>query len=89
MIVSMKPPYDLNNKILKLITSISESIGEVNASLLNKPSPQLRKQNKIRTIYSSLKIEGNTLAEDQITALLDNKIVIGLQEDITEIFIAA
>lgn len=85
MIVSMKPPYDLNNKILKLITSISESIGEVNASLLNKPSPQLRKQNKIRTIYSSLKIEGNTLTEDQITALLDNKIVIGPQEDITEV----
>ena len=85
MIVSMRPPYDLNNKILKLITSISESIGEVNASLLNKPSPQLRKQNKIRTIHSSLKIEGNTLTEDQITALLDNKVVIGPQEDITEV----
>ena len=85
MIVSMKPPYDLNSKILKLITSISESIGEVNASLLNKPSPQLRKQNKIKTIHSSLKIEGNTLTEDQITAILDNKTVIGPQEDITEV----
>ena len=66
MIVSVKPPYDLNNKILKLITSISESIGEVNASLLNKPSPQLRKQNKIRTIYSSLKIEGKGMSQNAL-----------------------
>ena len=37
MIVSrMKPPYDITSSILKLITSISEKIGEVNANLLNK-----------------------------------------------------
>ena len=54
----------------------SEKIGEVNANFLNKPSPKLRKQNKIKTIHSSLKIEGNTLTEEQITALLENKRVI-------------
>lgn len=52
-------------------------IGEVNANLLNKPSPKLRKQNRIKTIHSSLRIEGNTLTEEQITALLENKRVIG------------
>lgn len=57
-------------------------IGEVNANFLEKPSPQLRKQNKIRTIYSSFKIEGNTLTEEQITALIENKRVIGPQKDI-------
>ena len=85
MIVSMKPPYDITPEILKLITSISEKIGEVNANYLNKPSPQLRKQNKIKTIHSSLSIEGNTLTIEQITALIDNKRIIGPEKDITEV----
>jgi Fic family protein len=83
--IKMKPPYDINSNILKLITSISEKIGEVNASFLNKPSPKLRKQNKIKTIHSSLKIEGNKLTEEQITAILENNSVIGPQKDIKEV----
>ncbi|WCO00295.1 Fic family protein [Psychroserpens ponticola] len=82
----MKPPYEITSSILKLITSISEKIGEVNASLLNKPSTKLRKQNRIKTIHSSLKIEGNTLTEEQITALLENKRVIGPKKDVVEVF---
>ena len=86
MIVSrMKPPYAITSSILKLLTSISEKIGEVNANLLNKPSPKLRKQNRIKTIHSSLKIEGNTLTEEQITALLENKRVIGPKKDVVEV----
>ncbi|QTD36457.1 Fic family protein [Polaribacter batillariae] len=81
----MKPPYEITSSILKLIISISEKIGEVNANLLNKPSPKLRKQNRIKTIYSSLKIEGNTLTEEQITALLENKRVIGPKKDVLEV----
>ncbi|MBC3759426.1 Fic family protein [Hyunsoonleella sp. SJ7] len=81
----MYPPYDITPTILKLITSISEKIGEVNANFLNKPSPQLRKQNRIKTIHSSLKIEGNTLTEAQITALLENKRVIGPKKDVIEV----
>ena len=83
--ITMKPPYEITPKILKLLTTISEKIGEVNANFLNKPSPQLRKQNKIKTIHSSLKIEGNTLTEEQITALIENKRVIGPQKDIKEV----
>lgn len=82
----MKPPYEINQKIILLITSISEKIGEVNANFLHKQSPTLRKQNKIKTIHSSLQIEGNTLSEEQITALLENKRVIGPQKDILEVF---
>lgn len=85
MIVSMKSPYDFTPKILKLISSISEKIGEVNANYLTKQSPQLRKQNRIKTIYSSLKIEGNTLTEEQITALIENKKVIGPEKDVLEV----
>ena len=83
--ITMKPPYDITPTILKLISSISEKIGEINANYLNKPSTTLRKQHKIKTIHSSLKIEGNTLSEEQITALLENKRVIGPQKDIKEV----
>lgn len=85
MIASMKPPYDITPKILKLISSISEKIGEVNANYLTKQSPKLRKQNRIKTIHSSLKIEGNTLTEEQITALIENKRVIGPEKDVLEV----
>jgi len=81
----MKPPYDVSSEILNCIASISEKLGEVKAYYLNRPSPQLRKYNKIKTIHSSLRIEGNTLSEEQITAILDNKRVIGPQKDINEV----
>lgn len=85
MILSMKPPYDITPKILKLITSISEKLGEINATYLSKQSPQLRKQNRIKTIHSSLQIEGNTLTEEQITALIENKRIIGPEKDVMEV----
>ena len=85
MILSMKPPYEITTSILKLITSISEKIGQVNAVYLVKQSPQLRKQNRIKTIHSSLQIEGNTLTEEQITAIIENKRVLAPQKDIAEV----
>ena len=81
----MKPPYEITSKILELVTGISEKIGEVNASFLVKSSPDLRKQNQIKTIHSSLQIEGNSLSEQQITAILENKRVIGPSKDIKEV----
>ncbi len=81
----MKPPYEITITILKLITSISEKIGEVNAKYLIKTNPTLRKQNQIKTIHSSLSIEGNTLTKEQITAIIENKRVIGPEKDIIEV----
>ena len=89
MIVSndsiMKPPYDITNTILKQITAISEKIGEVNANHLHKPSPDLRRKNRVKTIKASLEIEGNTLSEDQITAIIERKRVAGPKKDILEV----
>lgn len=81
----MKPPYKITATILKLITSVSEKLGEVGAHFLDRPSPQLRKQNKIKTIHSSLSIEGNTLSEEQVTAIIENKKVLGPEKDILEV----
>ncbi len=81
----MKPPYQITESILKLITSISEKIGAINATHLYKPPTELRKRNRIKTIQSSLEIEGNMLTEEQITALLENKRVLAPQKDILEV----
>ncbi len=81
----MKPPYQITSKILSFISSISQKIGEINAKHLVKANPQLRKQNQIRTIHASLNIEGNTLSEEQITAILENKRIIGPEKDIKEV----
>lgn len=81
----MKPPYIVTNTILALVASISEKLGEVKAAYLHKAPTELRKRNRIRTIHSSLAVEGNTLTVEQITALLDNKRVLAPQKDILEV----
>jgi Fic family protein len=81
----MKPPYEITSNILALIASISEQIGTINAVHLNKPPTELRKKNRIKTIQSSLEIEGNTLSVEQITDLLDNKRVLAPKKDILEV----
>lgn len=81
----MQPPYTLTTEILRLITDISQKIGEINASFLVKPPPELRKTNRIKTIQASLAVEGNSLSIDQITALIENKRVIGPSKDIKEV----
>lgn len=81
----MKPPYEITNTILKLVSSISEKIGEVRSAHLIKPPTELRKKNRIKTIQSSLEIEGNTMTVEQITDLVNNKRVLAPQKDILEV----
>ena len=81
----MRPPYKITTRILELIASISEKIGEVNAAYLFKPPTELRKKNRIKTIHSSLEIEGNSLSLDQVTAIIDNKRIIAPEKDIVEV----
>ena len=56
-----KPPFEITNTILDEIAEIAELVGQVNASLGLSSNPTLRRTNRIRTIYSSLAIEQNTL----------------------------
>ncbi|MEQ1624022.1 MAG: Fic family protein [Sediminibacterium sp.] len=81
----MKPPYNLTSEILKLVSEVSHKIGEVNASFLTKQSPELRKRNRIRTIQATLAVEGNTLSIDQVTAIIEDKRVLGPTKDIKEV----
>lgn len=81
----MRPPYQVTNRILQLVASVSQKIGEVNSAYLYKPPTELRKKNRIKTIQSSLAIEGNSLSIDQIAAMMENERVIAPQKDILEV----
>ncbi len=81
----MKPPYEITPEILHLLTDISRLLGQVEGLHLDKPFPQLRKRNVVKTIHGTLKIEGNTLSEEQIMALLDGRPVAGPKKDILEV----
>jgi Fic family protein len=81
----MNPPYEITSRILQLVVSVSHKLGQINAKYLDKPSTNLRKTNRIKTIHSSLGIEGNTLTEEQITALLEKKRVVGPKKDVLEV----
>jgi len=79
------PPFEITSKIIELISNISEKIGEIN-SLQDSPySVQLRKENRIKTIHSSLAIENNSLSLKQITAIIDGKRVLGNPNEIQEV----
>ena len=80
-----QPPFEITSKIIELISRISEKIGEIN-SLQNSPyNIQLRKENRIKTIHSSLAIENNSLTVEQITAIIEGKRVLGNPNEIKEV----
>lgn len=81
----MKPPYSITNKILALYGQITETLGISKGILPVKPEARLRKQNRIKTIHSSLAIEGNTLSVEGITAMVEGKRVVGPKKDIAEV----
>ena len=80
-----KPPFEITTAILDEVAEIAELVGHVNASLGLSTNPTLRRTNRIRTIYSSLAIEQNTLSLEQVTAVLSGKRVIAPPKDIAEV----
>lgn len=80
-----KPPFEITTAILDEVAEIAELVGHVNASLGLSTNPTLRRTNRIRTIYSSLAIEQNTLSLEQVTAVLGGKHVIAPPKDIAEV----
>lgn len=78
------PPYTITSKILSLVADISEKLGRL--AVLNSPKElRLRRANRIRTVHSSLAIEGNTLSEEQISAIMDGKRVVAPVKEIQEV----
>lgn len=80
-----EPPFEITASMLDKIAEIAELVGQVNAVAGLTTNPMLRRTNRIRTIYSSLAIEQNTLSLEQVTAVLNGKRVIAPPKDIAEV----
>lgn len=80
-----QPPFTITSEILSLTFEIGELIGRINSLSTLSTSPVLRRTNRIRSIYSSLAIEQNTLSLAQVTDVLDGKRVLAPPKDIAEV----
>lgn len=83
--MSYTPPFQLTHNMMRLVAEISESIGNWTAVNDHDLVPQLRRENRIRTIQASLAIEQNTLTLEQVTAVIEGKPVLGDQKEIQEV----
>ena len=81
--MAYRPPYTLTPAIVSLVAEIGEALGRLSAWRDSKL--RLRRINRIRTIRGSLAIEGNTLSEEQITAILDGRPVVASAREIQEV----
>lgn len=79
------PPFTITSTAVSLVAEISLAVGRLSALASESWALRLRRANRIRTIHSSLAIEGNTLSEEQITAIMDGKRVIAPPREVTEV----
>ena len=75
----------MTDKITNLIAAISEQLGQINVLSKGNLTPHLRKENRIKTIHSSLAIEHNSLSLEQVTAIIDGKRILGNPVEIKEV----
>ena len=79
------PPYTITDKMLEYVSNIMEKVGEINTYTNLNKMPELRKQNRIHSIHSSLAIENNQLSLFQVEYVINGKMVIGDKQDIQEV----
>lgn len=80
-----QPPFQITNAMLTYVASISEKIGKITATSNLSSKPHLRKNNQIKSIHSSLKIEANSLSLGQVRDIIDGKTVLGEPKEIQEV----
>ena len=79
------PPFNLTNGMLTLVSSISEKVGKISVTSNMQTKPHLRKNNRIKSIHSSLKIEANSLSIGQVRDVINGKNVLGEKKEIQEV----
>lgn len=80
-----KPPFTITNEILSKVSSISEKVGHITAINNLEAKPHLRRNNRIKSIHSSLRIEANSLTLGQVRDVINGKAVLGEQKEIQEV----
>lgn len=82
---SYTPPFTMTEEITNLVIEIGEQVGAVVTYDTLQPNPKLRRENRIKSIHSSLAIEQNTLTLEQVTNVINGKKVLGPLQDIQEV----
>lgn len=80
-----KPPFHMTDRITNLTAAISEQLGQIKILSRGNLTPHLRKENRIRTIHSSLAIENNSLSLEQVIAIIEGKRILGNPVEIKEV----
>jgi len=83
--MSYEPPFKVTSKSINLISEISAAVERVKINAEKTESLKLRKINRMKTIRGSLAIEGNSLTEEQVTALIDGKHIIAPAKEVQEV----
>ncbi|MDE5837549.1 MAG: Fic family protein, partial [Paramuribaculum sp.] len=79
------PPFEVSSEAINLIAEISALLERHNISLDSEQELRLRKANRVKTIHSSLAIEGNTLSENEVRDIIDGKAVVAPLHQIQEV----
>ena len=79
------PPFTMTDEITNLVIEIAELTGAMTVSEQLSKNPKLRRDNRIKSIHSSLAIEQNTLTEGQVSDVIEGKRVLGPPQDIREV----
>ena len=80
-----KPPFTVSAKAINLIAKISSQLERYAIRMEQEDTLRLRRANRIKTIHSSLAIEGNTLSEGEVQAVLEGKNVVAPLKEIQEV----
>ena len=80
-----EPPFSMTENMMNMVIEIGELTGQITAHNQLSTNPRLRRENRIKTIHSSLAIEDNTLSLGQVTAVIEGKKVLAPPQDIREV----
>lgn len=83
--ISYEPPYTITDRASVLISTISEKIGSVSHYKNTNNRPHLRRNNRIKSIHASLKIEANSLSFDEVRDVINGQLVLGKTNEIQEV----
>jgi len=79
------PAFSVTNNMLMLAAEISEKTGRITSCHSFETKPHLCRNNRIRSIYSSLAAEDNSLSPDEIKNVIDAKTVLKPEKEIQEV----
>lgn len=83
--MSYEPPFTITNRMLTLVAEIAEKTGRISNYRTFESKPHLRRNNRIRSIHSSLAIEANSLSLDEVKGVIAGKTVLSPQKEIQEV----